>query len=42
MKALLHAQLYIFLLYSFLESIEYDFIKALIIHTDNQLVTWLS
>ena len=26
---------------SFLESIEYDFIKALMIPTDNQIVTWL-
>ena len=26
-------------LFSFLESIEYDFIKALMIHTDNQIVT---
>ena len=28
--------------YSFLESIEQDFIKALMIYTHNQIVTWLS
>ena len=27
---------------SFLESIEHDFIKALMINTDNQIVTYLS
>ena len=36
---LFHAPLHLLGLYFFLESIERDFIKALMIHTDNQIVT---
>ena len=34
-----HAPLHMFGLCLFLESIEHDFIKALLIHTHNQIVT---